>query len=98
MKGKAAALLLCSALVSGPAGAQAGSGGRREPLVIQEQGSFAIGVPMAEFRKLISIPIVVCYGDFTPDKPSDYPARTDGACGWKWPGGGAMPSTVTGAT
>lgn len=39
----------------------------------------AIGVPMAEFMKLTKIPIVIYYGDFIPDKPSDYPGQD----GWR---------------
>ena len=39
----------------------------------------AIGVPMAEFMKLTKIPIVIYYGDFIPDKPSEYPGQD----GWR---------------
>ena len=34
---------------------------------------------MAEFMKLTKIPIVIYYGDFIPDKPSDYPGQD----GWR---------------
>lgn len=39
----------------------------------------AIGVPKAEFLKLTRIPIVIYYGDFIPDKPSEYPGQD----GWR---------------
>ena len=39
----------------------------------------AIGVPMAEFMKLTKIPIIIFYGDFIPDKPSDNPGQD----GWR---------------
>lgn len=39
----------------------------------------AIGVPMAEFTKLTRIPIVIYYGDFIPEKPSDNPGQD----GWR---------------
>jgi pimeloyl-ACP methyl ester carboxylesterase len=39
----------------------------------------AIGVSMAEFAKLTKIPIVIYYGDFIPEKPSDYPGQD----GWR---------------
>lgn len=39
----------------------------------------AIGVPMAEFMKLTKIPIVIYYGDFIPEKPSDNPGQD----GWR---------------
>jgi pimeloyl-ACP methyl ester carboxylesterase len=39
----------------------------------------AIGVPMAEFMKLTKIPIVIYYGDFIPETPSDYPGQD----GWR---------------
>jgi len=39
----------------------------------------AIGVPMAEFTKLTKIPIIVYYGDFIPEKPSDNPGQD----GWR---------------
>jgi pimeloyl-ACP methyl ester carboxylesterase len=39
----------------------------------------AIGVRMAEFTKLTRIPIVIYYGDFIPEKPSDNPGQD----GWR---------------
>jgi pimeloyl-ACP methyl ester carboxylesterase len=34
-----------------------------------------VGVPMPEFMKLTKIPIVLFYGDFIPEKPSDNPGQ-----------------------
>jgi pimeloyl-ACP methyl ester carboxylesterase len=39
----------------------------------------AIGVPMAEFMKLTKLPIIIFYGDFIPEKPSDIPGQD----GWR---------------
>jgi pimeloyl-ACP methyl ester carboxylesterase len=39
----------------------------------------AIGVPMAEFMKLTRIPIIIFYGDFIPEKPTDNPGQD----GWR---------------
>jgi pimeloyl-ACP methyl ester carboxylesterase len=39
----------------------------------------AIGVPLAEFTKLTRIPIIIFYGDFIPEKPSDNPGQD----GWR---------------
>lgn len=39
----------------------------------------AIGVPAAEFAKLTRIPIIIFYGDFIPEKPSDNPGQD----GWR---------------
>ena len=39
----------------------------------------AIGVPMAEFKKLTTIPIIIYYGDFIPVRPSDNPGQD----GWR---------------
>ncbi len=39
----------------------------------------AIGVPGEEFRKLTRIPIVIYYGDYIPDQPTDYPGQD----GWR---------------
>lgn len=39
----------------------------------------AVGIPMAEFKKLIKIPIIIYYGDNIPEKPSPNP----GADGWR---------------
>jgi hypothetical protein len=39
----------------------------------------AAGVPMAQFKQLTKIPIIIYYGDNIPDKPSDLP----GADGWR---------------
>jgi pimeloyl-ACP methyl ester carboxylesterase len=38
-----------------------------------------IGVPMAEFMKLTKLPIMIFYGDFIPEKPSDNPGQD----GWR---------------
>jgi pimeloyl-ACP methyl ester carboxylesterase len=35
----------------------------------------ALGVPMADFKKLTRVPIIIYYGDFIPEKPSDIPAQ-----------------------
>jgi AraC-type transcriptional regulator N-terminus len=39
----------------------------------------AIGVPMAEFMKLTKIPIIIFYGDFIPEKPTENPGQD----GWR---------------
>jgi pimeloyl-ACP methyl ester carboxylesterase len=39
----------------------------------------AIGIPMAEFTKLTKIPIIIFYGDFIPENPSDNPGQD----GWR---------------
>uniref|UniRef100_Q023E7 AB hydrolase-1 domain-containing protein n=1 Tax=Solibacter usitatus (strain Ellin6076) TaxID=234267 RepID=Q023E7_SOLUE len=39
----------------------------------------AIGVPGPEFTKLTKIPIIIFYGDFIPEKPSDNPGQD----GWR---------------
>lgn len=39
----------------------------------------AIGVPMAEFMKFTKIPIIIFYGDFIPEKPSENPGQD----GWR---------------
>jgi pimeloyl-ACP methyl ester carboxylesterase len=39
----------------------------------------AIGIPKAEFLKLTKIPIIIFYGDFIPEKPSDNPGQD----GWR---------------
>lgn len=39
----------------------------------------AVGIPLDDFMKLTKIPIVIYYGDFIPDRPSDNP----GADGWR---------------
>lgn len=39
----------------------------------------AIGVPSPEFTKLTKIPIIIFYGDFIPEKPSDNPGQD----GWR---------------
>ena len=39
----------------------------------------AIGVPIIEFMKLTKIPIIIFYGDFIPEKPSDNPGQD----GWR---------------
>jgi pimeloyl-ACP methyl ester carboxylesterase len=39
----------------------------------------ATGVPMAEFKKLTRFPIIIYYGDFIPEKPSDNPGQD----GWR---------------
>jgi len=35
----------------------------------------ALGMPMAEFMKLTKIPIIIFYGDFIPEKPSENPGQ-----------------------
>ena len=39
----------------------------------------AIGIHIAEFAKLTKIPIIIYYGDFIPEKPSDNPGQD----GWR---------------
>jgi pimeloyl-ACP methyl ester carboxylesterase len=39
----------------------------------------ATSVPMAEFKKLTRFPIIIYYGDFIPEKPSDNPGQD----GWR---------------
>ena len=39
----------------------------------------AWGIPLAEFRKLTRIPIVIYYGDFIPEKPDPHPGQD----GWR---------------
>ncbi len=50
-----------------------------EPLPSSGGELSALGVPKAEFLKLTRIPIVIYYGDFIPEKPSDYPGQD----GWR---------------
>lgn len=50
-----------------------------EPLPSSGGTLAAIGVPMAEFKKLTRIPIIIYYGDFIPGKPSDNPGQD----GWR---------------
>lgn len=50
-----------------------------EPLPSSGGTLSAVGVPMAEFLKLTKIPIVTYYGDFIPEKPTDYPGQD----GWR---------------
>lgn len=50
-----------------------------EPLPSSGGALTAIGVPMAEFAKLTRIPIIIFYGDFIPEKPSDNPGQD----GWR---------------
>ncbi len=50
-----------------------------EPLPSSVGVLTAIGVPVAEFTKLTKIPIIIFYGDFIPEKPSDNP----GLDGWR---------------
>lgn len=50
-----------------------------EPLPSSGGTLAAIGVPIAEFKKLTKIPIIIYYGDFIPDKPSDNPGQD----GWR---------------
>ena len=50
-----------------------------EPLPSSGGTLAAIGVPMAEFTKLTRIPIVIFYGDFIPEQPSDNPGQD----GWR---------------
>jgi len=50
-----------------------------EPLPSSGGALSAIGVPLAEFMKLTKIPIVIYYGDFIPEKPSENPGQD----GWR---------------
>jgi pimeloyl-ACP methyl ester carboxylesterase len=50
-----------------------------EPLASSGGPLAATGVPMAEFAKLIKIPIIIFYGDNIPEKPSDIPGQD----GWR---------------
>jgi pimeloyl-ACP methyl ester carboxylesterase len=50
-----------------------------EPLPSSGGTLAAVGVPMTEFMKLTRIPIVIYYGDFIPEKPSEYPGQD----GWR---------------
>ncbi|HAX44066.1 MAG TPA: alpha/beta hydrolase [Solibacterales bacterium] len=50
-----------------------------EPLPSSGGTLAAIGIPKAEFLKLTKIPIVIFYGDFIPEKPSDNPGQD----GWR---------------
>jgi pimeloyl-ACP methyl ester carboxylesterase len=50
-----------------------------EPLSSSGGPLAAIGVPIAEFAKLTKIPIIIFYGDFIPEKPSDNPGQD----GWR---------------
>jgi hypothetical protein len=34
-----------------------------------------VGIPLAEFMKLTTIPIIIFYGDFIPDSPSKNPGQ-----------------------
>ncbi len=50
-----------------------------EPLPSSAGALAAIGVPPREFMKLTRIPIVIYYGDYIPDRPTDYPGQD----GWR---------------
>jgi len=50
-----------------------------EPLPSSGGALAAVGVPMAEFMKLTKIPIIIFYGDFIPEKPTD----NSGQDGWR---------------
>lgn len=50
-----------------------------EPLPSSGGTLTAIGVPRADFLRLTRIPIVIYYGDFIPEKPSEYPGQD----GWR---------------
>lgn len=50
-----------------------------EPLPSSGGTLAALGVPRPEFMKLTKIPIIIYYGDFIPDKPSDNPGQD----GWR---------------
>lgn len=39
----------------------------------------AVGIPMADFQKLIKIPIIIYYGDFIPEEPNANPGQD----GWR---------------
>lgn len=50
-----------------------------EPLPSSGGTLVANGITLAEFKKLTRIPIIIYYGDFIPDKPSDNPGQD----GWR---------------
>lgn len=50
-----------------------------EPLPSSGGVLTASGIPMAEFVKLTKVPIIIFYGDFIPEKPSDNPGQD----GWR---------------
>jgi pimeloyl-ACP methyl ester carboxylesterase len=50
-----------------------------EPLPSSGGELAALGAPKVEFMKLTKFPIVIYYGDFIPEKPSDYPGQD----GWR---------------
>ena len=50
-----------------------------EPLPSSGGTLTAMGVPLAEFKKLTKIPIIIYYGDFIPKKPSENPGQD----GWR---------------
>jgi pimeloyl-ACP methyl ester carboxylesterase len=54
-------------------------GGVPPPMPSSAGALEAIGVPMADFRKLTQIPIVVYYGDYIPTEPSPNPGQD----GWR---------------
>lgn len=56
-------------------------------------------IPPADFEKLTRIPIVICYGGYIPDKPSDNGGQwTAGGAGSKWRALLPHASTATAAT
>lgn len=56
-------------------------------------------IPPADFKKLTRIPIVICYGGYIPDKPSDNGGQwTAGGSGSKWRALLPHASTATAAT
>lgn len=50
-----------------------------EPLPSSGGTLAAVGIPKAEFLKLTKIPIIIFYGDFIPEMPSDNPGQD----GWR---------------
>jgi hypothetical protein len=49
------------------------------PIAMAGGSLSAIGIPLNDFKRLTSIPIVIYYGDFIPDKPMDNPGQD----GWR---------------
>jgi hypothetical protein len=110
MKTFALALMFSTQLVAGSAFAQTGS--KPEPLVIQDQGSFAVGgsvattpagilkpeaVPVADFKKLTRMPIVIYYGDNFPVEPTKERGQDNWRVRSRWRSSGSLQSTSTAA-
>lgn len=46
-----------------------------EPMPSANGTLAGVGIPLAEFKKLTSIPIIVYFGDFIPEQPTDHPGE-----------------------